>query len=87
MDHAAGPQLRTKRSKMTKNMGTVDRVIRTGAGLGIAILYFTGRISETLALVLGAFAIIFLVTSVIAWCPLYTPLGISTRKLRPASRR
>ena len=67
---------------MKKNMGTADRVIRTLIALGIAVLYFTGRISGTLALVLGAFAIIFLLTSFIAWCPAYAPFGISSRGKR-----
>jgi hypothetical protein len=65
---------------MKKNMGTVDRVIRTLIAIGVGILYFTGRISGTLAIVLGAFAIIFLLTSFVAWCPIYFPLGISSRK-------
>jgi antitoxin VapB len=38
---------------MKTNMGTSDRVIRTGAALAIAALYFTGRISGTLTIVLG----------------------------------
>jgi hypothetical protein len=65
---------------MKKNMGTVDRVIRTLIAIGVGILYFTGQISGTLAIVLGALAIIFLLTSFVAWCPIYSPLGISSRK-------
>ena len=65
---------------MKKNMGTVDRVIRTLIAIGVGILYFTDQISGTLAIVLGAFAIIFLLTSFVAWCPIYAPLGISSRK-------
>jgi len=64
---------------MKKNMGTVDRVIRTLIAIGIGVLYFSGLISGTLAIVLGAFAIIFLLTSFVAWCPIYSPLGISSR--------
>ncbi len=67
---------------MTKNMGTADRVIRSLIAVGIAVLYFTGRISGTLALVLGAFAIIFLLTSFVSWCPAYAPFGFSTRARR-----
>ncbi len=65
---------------MKKNMGTADRVIRTLVAIGIGVLYFTGRIGGTLALVLGAFAVIFLVTSLVSWCPMYAPLGISSRR-------
>jgi hypothetical protein len=67
---------------MTKNMGTADRVIRSLIAVGIAVLYFTGRIGGTLAIVLGAFAVIFLLTSFISWCPAYAPFGFSTRRKR-----
>ena len=36
-----------------------------------------------LALVLGAFAVVFLLTSFVAWCPAYAPFGISTCKRAP----
>lgn len=65
---------------MTKNMGTADRAIRTLVAIAIGVLYFTGRIGGTLAIVLGLFAIVFVLTSFVAWCPLYTPLGFSSRK-------
>jgi uncharacterized membrane protein YtjA (UPF0391 family) len=65
---------------MKANMGTVDRVVRTVVALAIGALYFTGKISGTVAAVLGFFAVVFLVTSLVSRCPLYTPLGINTRK-------
>jgi hypothetical protein len=64
---------------MTKNMGTIDRTIRSLLAIAVAVLYFTGRIGGTLAIVLGAFAVIFLATSFIAWCPAYAQFGLSTR--------
>jgi len=65
---------------MTKNMGTADRAIRTLLALAVAALYFTGRISGTLAIVLGVLALVFLATSFIGWCPAYLPFGWSTAK-------
>jgi len=65
---------------MTKNLGTVDRIIRLVAAVAIAILYFTGIISGTLAIVLGVLAIILLATSIIGFCPLYAPFKLSTIK-------
>lgn len=65
---------------MTKNMGTADRTIRTLLALTIGVLYLTGRISGTLAIVLGLVALLFLVTSLVGWCPAYLPFGLSTRK-------
>ena len=65
---------------MKKNVGTVDRVIRTCIALGIGVLYLTGRIGGALAIVLDNLAVIFLLTSFVAWCPIYSPLGISSRR-------
>lgn len=67
---------------MQKNMGTVDRALRTLLALVVAVLYFTGRIGGTLAIVLGVLAVVFLLTSFVGWCPLYSPLRLSTRKPR-----
>lgn len=68
---------------MTKNMGTADRGIRTLLAVAVAALYFTGRISGTLAIVLGIVAIAFLASSLVGWCPSYVPFGLSTRKPPP----
>jgi hypothetical protein len=65
---------------MTKNLGTVDRIIRFVAAVVVGILYFTGVISGTLAIVLGVLAVILLVTSIIGFCPLYAPFKLSTIK-------
>jgi len=67
---------------MKQNMGTVDRIIRLSIVAIITILYFTGQLSGTVAIVLGIVAAAFLVTSLIGWCPSYVPFGISTRKGR-----
>lgn len=71
---------------MTKNMGTADRVIRTLIAVAIAVLFFTGAISGTLAILLGIVAVAFLVTSLVGWCPSYLPFGLSTRKTAPPRR-
>lgn len=64
---------------MTKNMGSADRTIRILAALVVGYLYYTGRITGTLGIVLCVVAVVFVLTSFIGWCPLYQPLGISTR--------
>jgi hypothetical protein len=73
---------------MTKNMGTVDRTIRTLLALTVGVLYLTGTISGTVAIVLGLVALLFSVTSLVGWCPAYMPFGLSTRKasVSPTSR-
>ncbi|MCG2589598.1 YgaP family membrane protein [Rhodohalobacter sulfatireducens] len=65
---------------MKKNMGSIDRTIRTVIAIVVAILYFTGAISGTVAIVLGVLAAVFLLTSLIGTCPLYLPVGLSTKK-------
>lgn len=70
----------SRRLEMKKNMGTLDRVIRTIIAAVIIVLYLTGQIGGTAAIVLGIIAVIFLLTSLIGFCPVYVPLGISTRR-------
>lgn len=70
---------------MKKNMGMVDRLIRTLIAIGIAVLYFTGRIGGVLAIILGVVAVVFLLTSFVGSCPGYVPLRLSTRKAPPDS--
>lgn len=67
---------------MKKNMGTADRVIRTIIAVAIVVLYLTGVISGIVAIILGIVAVAFLLTSMAARCPGYTPLGVSTRRGR-----
>lgn len=63
---------------MTKNMGNTDKLIRLSIAVLIAVLYYLGIISGTFAIVLGIFAVIFALTSLISYCPLYTLVGINT---------
>lgn len=65
---------------MTKNMGTLDRIFRVTLALVVGVLYATGQISGLTALILGALALIFVATSAVGSCPLYLPIGLSTRK-------
>jgi hypothetical protein len=65
---------------MKKNMGLTDKIIRGTIAAVIALMYFSNIISGTLALVLGGFAIVFLITSFISFCPMYAPFGFSTRE-------
>ncbi len=61
-------------------MGTIDRVIRTILAIVVLVLYFTENISDIAAIIPGIFAIAFIVTSTVSFCPLYVPLKLSTRK-------
>ena len=63
---------------MKKNMGTADRIIRAIIAVVIVAMYGFNVISGTLAIVLLALAGIFLLTSLVSFCPLYAPFGIKT---------
>lgn len=65
---------------MKQNMGSIDRTIRTIIALVIAGLYFTHTISGTIATIALVLAIVFVATSMISWCPMYLPFGMSTKK-------
>ena len=65
---------------MKKNMGIADRIVRTLLAVLVAILYFTDQISGIAAIILGIFAVIFLLTSLASFCPLYAPFKLSTLK-------
>ena len=63
---------------MKKNMGKVDKIIRLIIATLIIILFSSGVISGTFGLILLGLAIIFALTSIISFCPLYLPFGINT---------
>lgn len=63
---------------MKKNMGSIDRVIRIALAVTVVVLIALGELSGIAAIILGIFAGIFLVTSFISFCPLYTLVGANT---------
>jgi hypothetical protein len=63
---------------MKKNMGSTDKIIRILIAIVIAALFFTNVISGTLGMVLLVLAGVFVLTSLISFCPLYTLFGMST---------
>ena len=63
---------------MTTNMGKADRLIRPLLAAAFIALYFTGTVTGTLGIVLLVLAGVFLLTSVVGMCPLYSLFGIST---------
>ncbi len=63
---------------MKKNMGTIDKWIRVIIAAILSILFFTNVLTGTLVIVLLILSGVFVLTSLIGFCPLYLPLGIST---------
>lgn len=63
---------------MKANMGSVDRVVRVIVAAVVAGLILTGVAQGALAIVLGVLAAVFVVTSLVSFCPLYTIFGVNT---------
>ncbi len=71
---------------MKKNMGSADRIIRVIIAAIMVTLYFTGTINGTLGIVLIALSAIFVLTSLVSFCPLYLPFGLSTLRKKIQSK-
>ncbi len=67
---------------MKKNMGGTDRIIRIIVALAVVALYYFKVVDGTLVYILLALAGVFLLTSFISFCPLYTILGLNSCKLK-----
>jgi hypothetical protein len=64
---------------MKKNVGTIDRIIRILIAVVVVVLYFTGVVSGTLAIILLVLSAVFVITSLLSFCPIWRVLGLSTR--------
>ena len=65
---------------MKHNMGAIDKAVRILFAVAVGVLYLVGAIGGTAAIVLGGLAIIMVLTSLLGFCPLYVPIGLSTNK-------
>lgn len=65
---------------MKANMGTADKIIRILLAIVVVILYYTDQISGTAAIILLIVAGIFILTSIVGFCPIYRVFGISSNK-------
>jgi len=65
---------------MKRNMSNLDRIIRTLLTAVFAYLYFGGIVTGVLGIVLVVLGAVFLLTAILAFCPLYVPFKFSTYK-------
>ncbi len=65
---------------MNHNIASWDRVIRVVLAALFAYLYFAGIVTGGLGLLLLVVGIVFLVTAIVGFCPLYAALKLSTLK-------
>jgi hypothetical protein len=64
---------------MKTNMGRWDRTLRLVVTAVFAVLLIAGLIKGTLAVILAIIAAIFVITSLVGFCPAYVPFGLSTK--------
>ncbi len=63
---------------MKKNMSSSDRLIRLTLAATVVVLFLTNVLTGTLAYVLLGLAVVFVLTSMVGFCPIYAPFGFST---------
>jgi hypothetical protein len=64
---------------MKANMGSIDRIIRLIIAVVVGALYYMGVIEGTIGIILLVAAAVFLLTSLVSFCPLYPIFGMSTK--------
>ena len=65
---------------MSKNEGNADRFIRVVLGVALMWIGFGGIVTGTAGTVLGVVGLLPLFTGLVGWCPLYSIVGLSTKK-------
>ncbi len=65
---------------MKRNMSNIDRSLRVVLAALFAYLYFGGIVTGVLGIILVVLGAVFLLTSIVAFCPLYAPFKFSTHK-------
>jgi hypothetical protein len=65
---------------MKKNMGPLDRILRSIVALTLIALYILDIITGTIGIVVVVFASIMLISAIIGNCPPYALMGFNTCK-------
>ena len=63
---------------MSKNVGSVDRVLRIVAAAVLAYLAWSGTLEGGIAVGAWIIAAVFLLTSLVSFCPAYRLIGMNT---------
>lgn len=67
---------------MKKNMGAADRIIRLLLAAVFAYLFFAGIVTGVPGIILVILGGIFVLTSLIGFCPLYTMFGLNSGHMK-----
>ena len=69
---------------LTRNVGAVDRVLRTLPAIAFVVVWATGMLTGTSLIILGIVAAMLLATALTARCSIYAVLGWSTCPIKNA---
>ncbi|MCB9201876.1 MAG: DUF2892 domain-containing protein [Flavobacteriales bacterium] len=65
---------------MKKNMGKTDKTVRLTVALALIAMYYLDILTGKLGVVALIIAVVFMLSTLIGFCPLYTLFGINTCK-------
>lgn len=65
---------------MKPNLSNLDRTLRVIVAALFAYLYFGGIVTGVLGIVLLVLGVVFVLTAIVGFCPLYTLFKFSTLK-------
>jgi hypothetical protein len=65
---------------LSRNLAKTDRAIRVGIGALALVLALAGWLPGLTGLAVLSFAWVPILTGLVGWCPVYTLLGVSTRR-------
>ena len=71
---------------MKKNVGIFDRILRIVLAVLAVVLYLSGAVSGSIAIIFGILAVAFLVTGFAGYCPMYGACRISTQRTEPQTK-
>ncbi len=63
---------------MKRNLGAIDKLVRIVVGTLLVVIFMLEIVEGGLAIVALALALIFIVTGIFNFCPLYKIFGISS---------
>lgn len=65
---------------MRKNLGSTDKLVRLFIAIALIVLFYLEIITGTLGIVALILALVFAITSLVSFCPIYAVFGLSTCK-------
>jgi hypothetical protein len=66
--------------KLAQNVGSVDRIIRVVLGIALLVLALTQVLTGALAVIAIIVGVVFIVTAVFSFCPIYAAFKLSTKQ-------